>query len=152
MSDPYSDPTVHFAARLVSLPDSVPWPTICGMRGSRLKFSQIVEMGERVRGASIPFTIDYVKVEDLERGVLDTSWSLTAKHKAAEREGNGDAMLKQVAIGMLLSAREGAWDVGNEANVLFQDFEFESVEKFLGKVWKDRQRSQWCPTGGEPMG
>ena len=45
-------------------------------------------------------------------------------------------MLNQVAIGMLLSAVEGAWNVSDELNRMFPAYEFQSPEEFLMKAWR----------------
>ncbi|KAK9421833.1 putative NmrA-like domain-containing protein [Seiridium unicorne] len=111
------------------------WPTTGGIRGNRLKFSQIVEIGSRVRGR--PFTVDKATVEDLEAGTLRTSWRLEAVHRAVS-EDQSSALLKGVLIGTLLSSLKGAWDITDEMNQLFPDYEFTSAEAFLSDVWKGK--------------
>jgi len=41
-------------------------------------------------------------------------------------------------VGILISAVEGAWDVSNEMNELFRDYEFEGIYEFLVRVWGER--------------
>ncbi|KAJ9148506.1 NAD(P)-binding protein [Pleurostoma richardsiae] len=108
------------------------WPEIGGISGNRVTFSRVIEIGEKIRGG--PFTIDKVKLQDLEAGVLKTSWALTKKHGAiAEEQASG--FFTAVPIGMLLSSVEGAWDVSDELNQLFADYKFEEIDAFLTKVW-----------------
>lgn len=44
-------------------------------------------------------------------------------------------MAKQVVTGFLLSSLEGGWDVSDELNQIFPDYEFIKMEDFLSKVW-----------------
>ncbi|RYP74625.1 hypothetical protein DL771_002891 [Monosporascus sp. 5C6A] len=111
------------------------WPTTGGIRGNRVTFSQLLEIGGRVRGC--PFTIDKVKVEDLEAGDLKTSWGLEAVHRAVS-EDQASALLKAVSIGVLLSSAKGAWDISDEWNQLLPDYEFTRIEDFLAKTWKGK--------------
>jgi len=84
-----------------------------------------------------PFTIDKVKLEDLENGILAASWSLEASHPSVARE-QVEKMLKTVLIGTLISSAKGAWDVSNELNMLLPDFKFTQIEKFLTEVWEGK--------------
>ncbi|KAI1765052.1 NAD(P)-binding protein [Hypoxylon sp. FL1150] len=111
------------------------WPTTGGIRGSRATFSQILEVDQKVRGS--PFTVDKVKIEDLEAGDLKTSWSLKAVHNSIF-EGQASALLKEVPIGILLSSTKGAWDISDDFNQIFPDYKFTSIEDFLGKVWEGK--------------
>ncbi|KAI0179008.1 NAD(P)-binding protein [Hypoxylon sp. FL1284] len=111
------------------------WPTTGGIRGNRLTFSQLLEVGQKIRGC--PFTVDEVKIEDLEAGILNTSWNLTAVHKAVS-EDQASALLKQVSIGILLSSSKGAWDISDDFNQIFPDHEFTSIDDFLTRVWEGK--------------
>ncbi|KAI2615079.1 hypothetical protein GGR54DRAFT_613980 [Hypoxylon sp. NC1633] len=112
------------------------WPATSGISGNRVTFSQVLEVGRKVRGSA--FVIDKVKVEDLEARRLDVSWGLTAVHQAVS-EDQASALLKAVSIGILLSSSKGAWDVSDEMNQLFPDFEFTAIEDFLMKVWEGKE-------------
>ncbi|CAM1506067.1 Fc.00g057080.m01.CDS01 [Cosmosporella sp. VM-42] len=108
------------------------WPVISGICGNKVTVSQILEIGESVRGCA--FSIDKVKLEDLEAGELKTSWTLEARHPSFT--GNEvAAMLKTVLIGTLVSSAKGAWAVSDTVNQLFPDFEFTAVEDFLAQAW-----------------
>ncbi|KAI0813257.1 hypothetical protein GGR55DRAFT_565964 [Xylaria sp. FL0064] len=108
------------------------WPTTGGIRGNRVSISQILEIGNRVRGR--PFALEKVKAEDLEAGELKASWSLEAVHQAVP-DDQAQALLKAVCIGTLLSSSKGAWDSSDEMNQLFPEYPFTPIENFLTKVW-----------------
>ncbi|KAI1085985.1 NAD(P)-binding protein [Rostrohypoxylon terebratum] len=112
------------------------WPKIGGIRGNRVTFSQILEIGEKIRGR--PFAIDKVKVEDLENGELKTNWNIEAIHQMVSAD-QAAAFLKAVSIGILLSSSKGAWDISDDMNRLFPDFEFTSIEKFLTGIWEGKE-------------
>lgn len=77
-----------------------------------------------------------MKLEDLEAGNLQASWKMdTAKKHAAVRYEESAALFQTVTIGMLLSSVKGAWDVSDELNQLFPDYQFEEIEAFLTRVW-----------------
>ncbi|KAK3387646.1 hypothetical protein B0H63DRAFT_470594 [Podospora didyma] len=107
------------------------WPEVSGIRGNRMTFSQVVDIGEKIRG---PFTIDKVKLKDLEAGVLRTSWGLATKHRAVTEEQASD-LFKTVLTGILLSSVKGAWDISDELNHMFPHYKFEEMEAFLTKAW-----------------
>ncbi|KAK8067242.1 hypothetical protein PG997_013989 [Apiospora hydei] len=109
------------------------WPTTSGIRGNRLTFSQIIEIGERVRGR--PFEVGKVKLEDLEAGELKSSWDLEAVHKAVSPD-EASAFQKTVSIGFLLSSAKCAWDSSGEMNQTFPDYKFTSAEEFLTRIWE----------------
>ncbi|KAI9657634.1 MAG: hypothetical protein M1821_002810 [Bathelium mastoideum] len=111
------------------------WPTTGGIGGNRLTFSQIFDIATRVRGSS--FTVEKLRVDDLEAGVLKTSWGLEAVHHAVS-DDQASALLKDVAIGILLSSLKGAWDISDELNQLFPDYEFTRAESFLAKAWEGK--------------
>ncbi|KFA65119.1 hypothetical protein S40285_07145 [Stachybotrys chlorohalonatus IBT 40285] len=104
------------------------WPTNGGVRGNRLTFSQIVAIGEKIRGQA--FTVDKVKMEDLEAGELKTSWEYEVSHPSISQEMVA-VMLKAVPIGILMSSVKGAWDSGDEINRMLPDFQFTDAENFL---------------------
>ncbi|EED19053.1 conserved hypothetical protein [Talaromyces stipitatus ATCC 10500] len=111
------------------------WPMIGGIRGNRVTFSQVLDIGRKVRGNS--FEVAKAKVEDLEAGELKTSWGLDAVHHSVPKDQSND-LLKQVSVGILLSCLKGAWDVSAEFNQTFPDYEFSSIEDFLRKTWEGK--------------
>lgn len=86
--------------------------------------------------------IDKVKLEDLENGILTASWALEASHPSVSGDQvdslQVENMLKTVLIGTLISSVESAWNVSDEMNKLFPDFELTEIEEFLTKVWEDK--------------
>ncbi|KUL83732.1 hypothetical protein ZTR_08649 [Talaromyces verruculosus] len=110
------------------------WPTTGGVRGNRITISQIVDIGRKIRGS---INVTKVKVEDLEAGDLKSSWGLQAVHHAVA-DDQAQGLLKQVAIGVLLSSSKGAWDVSDDFNQIFPDYEFTSIEDFLTGVWEGK--------------
>ncbi|KAK1761850.1 NmrA-like family protein [Phialemonium atrogriseum] len=118
------------------------WPKIGGIRGNRVAISQILEIGERVRGviSGRPFTIDKVQLRDLEAGNLEGSWALGKRHPSFTEDQADQlaAMLKTVLIGMLVSSAKGAWDVSDAFNRRLPDFEFTEIEDFLSKAWEGK--------------
>ncbi|KAF2096866.1 NAD(P)-binding protein [Rhizodiscina lignyota] len=112
------------------------WPETGGIRGNRVTFSEVIKIGEKIRGR--PFTIEKVNLEDLEAGTLNTPWALAERHRAISEEQH-DHFAKMVSIGILLSSAKGAWDVSDELNQLFPEYNFDKVEDFLTRVWNGKQ-------------
>lgn len=83
------------------------------------------------------FTIDKVKLQDLEKGNLTASWTLEASHPSVTGD-QVEKMLKTVLVGTLLSSAKGAWDVSDEMNQLLPDFRFTQIEDFLIAVWEGK--------------
>ncbi|KAH8202026.1 hypothetical protein TruAng_003781 [Truncatella angustata] len=126
-----------FAAVVAKAVDySGTWPTTAGIRGNRLTFSQILDIGERVRDAS--FTVDKLKAVDLQAGNLTASWALETAHQAVS-DDQASELLKAVSIGILLSSVRGAWDSSDEMNRLFPTYKFTRADEFLAKVWGGQQ-------------
>ncbi|TVY56154.1 Oxidoreductase swnN [Lachnellula cervina] len=111
------------------------WPVIGGISGNKLPISQVLEIGEKLRGH--PFTIDKVRLEDLENGILTASWTLEASHQAVAGD-QIEKMLKIVLIGTLIGSAKGAWDVSDEVNKLLPDFRFTQIDDFLTEVWQGK--------------
>jgi hypothetical protein len=87
-----------------------------------------------------PFTVDKVKLEDLEAGNLKASWTLGKRHPSFTEEQAEQlaAMLKTVLIGTLVSCAKGSWDVSSAFNQLLPEYEFTQIEEFLAKVWEGK--------------
>lgn len=109
------------------------WPVIGGISGNRVTVSQILNIGQKIRGH--PFVVDTVKLGDLENGNLKTSWSLETRHPSFTGE-QVEKALKTVLIGTLVSSVNGGWDVSDEFNQLLPDYKFTQIEVFLAKVWE----------------
>lgn len=129
------------------------WPEVGGISGNKVLASQVLEYGKKFRGKSDmqsliltstqtciaggAFAIDKVKVEDLEAGILKTSWMPTVGHISFDQE-QAAKMIETAYIGILLSGTKGAWDVSEEHNQLFPDFKFTEIEKFLEEHWSGK--------------
>lgn len=87
-----------------------------------------------------PFTIDRVKLEDLEAGILKTSWTLGKRHPSFtdDQADQLAAAFKTVLIGTLLSSAKGAWDVSDAFNQLLPDYKFAQIDEFLAEVWEGK--------------
>jgi hypothetical protein len=144
--------TVHDVAAVVARAVDLDgeWPVIGGISGNKLPISELLKIGEKVRGmliscnvklsywhynAGCSFTIDEVKLEDLENGVLTSSWRLETSHSSAAGH-DVEKMLEAALIGTLIGGVKGAWDVSDQFNQLLPDFKFTQIEDFLTKVWK----------------
>lgn len=80
------------------------------------------------------FSIEKVEFEDLEAGILNTSWALEKKHQAVP-DDQYKSFVKAATIGFLLSSIKGAWNVSDELNRIYPDYEFDKAETFLDEVW-----------------
>lgn len=78
-----------------------------------------------------------MKLEDLEAGILKTSWTLEMHHSSVA-EDQAANFLKSVLIGTLLSGAKGAWAVSDEFNRILPDYKFTQIEGFLAKVWEGK--------------
>ena len=120
-------------ARAVDYNDE--WPVVGGISGNRITISQIIDIGQKIRGH--PFAIETVKLGDLENGNLKTSWSLEARHPSFTGE-QAEKALKNVLIGTLVSSVKGGWDVSDGFNRILPDYKFTQLEEFLTRIWEQK--------------
>ncbi|KAL2072897.1 hypothetical protein VTL71DRAFT_12240 [Oculimacula yallundae] len=108
------------------------WPEIGGIQGNRVSISNVLEMGERIRGS-----VDKVRIEDLEAGILTSPWTLGKRHPSFtdDQAAALGVMLKTVLIGTLLSSAKGAYDVSDSVNHLLPNYKFMDMEQFLNEAW-----------------
>ncbi|PNP41462.1 hypothetical protein TGAM01_v209472 [Trichoderma gamsii] len=111
------------------------WPEISGIQGNRATLSQVIKLGEKVRGR--PFTVTKVRLDDLKAGNISIPWRFERTHSAIKEE-DAQTMGKIIVIGILLSSLDGGWDVSDELNQRFPDYEFTKMEDFLSKVWNGK--------------
>ncbi|KAH7346141.1 hypothetical protein BKA65DRAFT_501868 [Rhexocercosporidium sp. MPI-PUGE-AT-0058] len=125
------------AGVIVEAIDLPEWPEVGGIRGNRISISQVIEMGERIRGT---FTVEKVQRKDLEAGILKSTWTLNKRHPSFtdDQASQLQAILKTVLIGTLLSSAKGAWDVSDSFNRVLPDYKFIDMEEFLSKAWKGK--------------
>ncbi|KAF4435176.1 hypothetical protein FACUT_7364 [Fusarium acutatum] len=107
------------------------WPTVGGMQGTAFTVSELIALGEKLRG---PFEVEKISNEDLETRNLTTSW-----HPVVEHHALPDEMREQVSKGILVeymaALKRGVWTVSDEWNRLLPDFEFTSAESYLKDIW-----------------
>jgi hypothetical protein len=78
-----------------------------------------------------------VQLDDLKTGNIDLPWRFERRHQGIKEE-EAEYMAKQIVIGVLLSSLEGGWDVSDELNQLFPDYEYTKIEDFLSEVWSGK--------------
>ncbi|KAK4185447.1 hypothetical protein QBC35DRAFT_389440 [Podospora australis] len=134
-----SQDIARVVAFAVDYPDTKQWPKVGGIRGNRVSVAGLLQIAEKIHGGK--FEVERVKLEDLERGELKTSWVLGRKHPSFSAEENEklQQMFKTVMIGTLLGSVRGAWDVSDAWNKLLpEDFEFMGIGRFLERVWSGK--------------
>lgn len=75
---------------------------------------------------------------ELESQTYSTSWHPEIEHASIPQEMR-KSLTKMFVSGILLAVRAGDFDGSDEWNRLLPDYEFEGVEKFLGKVWEGKE-------------
>ncbi|KAF5572595.1 hypothetical protein FPCIR_14234 [Fusarium pseudocircinatum] len=107
------------------------WPTVGGMQGTAFTVSELIALGEKLRG---PFKVEKFSCEDLEARNVTTSWYPVIEHHALP-----DEMKEQVSKAFLVESiaglKRGVWTVSDEWNKLLPDFEFTSAESYLKGIW-----------------
>ncbi|KAI1076593.1 hypothetical protein F5B20DRAFT_584016 [Whalleya microplaca] len=108
------------------------WPVVGGICGNRITIAELFQLGERIRGK--PFTVDWLKMEDLEAGVITTDRYTRVKLPFIS-EDQVEAFSKMANIGILIAIHRGVWTVTDEWNQLLPDYEFIKVEELLTELW-----------------
>ncbi|KAK7423648.1 hypothetical protein QQX98_000838 [Neonectria punicea] len=108
------------------------WPVVGGISGSRVTNAELLRMGETIRGK--PFTVDWLKLEDLESGILKTDAYARLDIPSIPKD-QVEAFSKTAAIGILVSTGRGVWTVTDEWNQLLPDYKFTQVEELIKKLW-----------------
>lgn len=108
------------------------WPAVGGISGSRVTIGELLRLGEAIKGK--PFTVDWVKLEDLEAekrtAVNFTGFDL---HSASPEEFQ--RFITFALRGIMLGISRGAFAVTDEWNRILPDYKFTKVEDFLKKIW-----------------
>jgi hypothetical protein len=146
--------TVQDLARVVSraVEYEDEWPVIGGITGNKVTIGQLLELGEKLRGTleayrrnselehannsmeGKPFETEKVHFEDIEAGVIKTSWVPQFRHPCIPQD-QIDATSKHALIALLLSVSKGGWITSGEWNRLLPDCKFTAIEEFLSDVW-----------------
>ncbi|RDW83791.1 uncharacterized protein DSM5745_04117 [Aspergillus mulundensis] len=109
------------------------WPVDSGIAGTTMTLSELVRLGEKVRGG-IPFNIEKVSKEDFLSGTWKTSWVPRNEHPSVPVEMQ-EGFARPATEGICLAFAEGAFGVRPVWNGLLPGFGFEGAEGFLGRVW-----------------
>jgi nucleoside-diphosphate-sugar epimerase len=120
---------------LLALDDPEPWPAIGGMRGERTSINKLVALGKDLRGGD--WNIEYLKSEDITKGELTASWVPIMSHPVIPEE-NRELFSKDFVLMFLEGIRRGAWDVSDEFNQRYTEYNFWSAKEYLGKAWKGK--------------
>ncbi|KAH7111903.1 hypothetical protein B0J13DRAFT_659448 [Dactylonectria estremocensis] len=126
--------TVQDLARVVSraVEYEEEWPVIGGITGNKVTIGQLLALGEKLRGK--PLETEKVHLEDIEAGVIKTSWVPQFRHPSIPQD-QIDATSKHALIALLLSISKGGWITSDEWNRLLPDCKFTAIEEFLSDVW-----------------
>lgn len=120
---------------LRALDDPRPWPSIGGIRGYRTTINELFTLGKKIRGGD--WTVEHVKGEDIEKGVLKSSWIPQISHPVIPVESR-EAFSEEFVIMFFQAIRNGSWDVSDEFNQRYPDYKFTSAEEYLTKAWEGR--------------
>jgi hypothetical protein len=123
------------AILLRAIEDPKPWPTIGGIRGSRLTLHELFTIAKSIRGGD--WTVEYVEEEDVQNGVLKTDWCPRMNHPVIPEE-KCDAYAKVFVTNFLTAIVKGSWDVSDEFNQRYPDYQFTTVEEYLRKAWESK--------------
>ncbi|KAF5689605.1 2'-hydroxyisoflavone reductase [Fusarium circinatum] len=104
------------------------WPVIGGISGDRISIRQLLKIGEELRGE--PFTIEWLKMEDLAAGELKTD-NYPRLPLPSVPQDQVEAFSKMVVIGTMTAFHRGAWTVSDEWNQTFPDYKFTKVDELL---------------------
>jgi len=108
------------------------WPEVGGISGEKITIRQLLKLGEDITGK--PFTIEWLKMEDLEAGELKTENYPRLELPSIPQE-QIEAFSKMATIGVLIAFHRGVWTVTDEWNRLLPGYEFTKVEDLLKKAW-----------------
>ncbi|KAF5562318.1 hypothetical protein FNAPI_3214 [Fusarium napiforme] len=125
--------TVRDMSRLVAQAleyDGV-WPTRGGMQGTAFTVSELIALGEKLRG---PFKVEKLSDKDLKTRNVTTSWYPLVTHHSLPVEMR-EPVSKGLLVETMASLKRGVWTVSVEWNKLLPDFEFTTAESYLKGIW-----------------
>ncbi|KAJ4311388.1 hypothetical protein N0V84_010481 [Fusarium piperis] len=109
------------------------WPLVGGIRGANITVSELIALGEKIRGA--PFAVEKLNTEDLKAGVVKSSWMPVVTHPDVPVESR-EALAGSLLAGILLGGfHAGNFLVSDEWNKLLPDYKFTQPEEFLTEAW-----------------
>ncbi|KAF2642291.1 NAD(P)-binding protein [Massarina eburnea CBS 473.64] len=119
----------------LALEDERPWPNVGGMRGARTCINEILALGKKLRGGE--WQVEYVKGEDIENDVLNTSWVPQMSHPVIP-DDNREKFSKDFVIMFFKGILRGCWNVSDEWNQQFPEYKFVGLEEYLTKAWEGK--------------
>ncbi|CAI6338336.1 unnamed protein product [Periconia digitata] len=119
----------------LALSSTEPWPRVGGMRGALTTQNAILALGKKLRGGE--WTVEYVRGEDIEKGVLTSEWVPRMTHHAIPEEKR-DGFSRDFMVMMMQGVLRGSWEVGTEWNERFKEYEFMGLEEYLGKAFEGK--------------
>ncbi|KAH9908455.1 NAD(P)-binding protein [Xylariomycetidae sp. FL2044] len=110
------------------------WPAIGGITGSRVTLREMLQLGE---STGKPITVNWLKMEDIQREVREKDFSTMLDIHSAAPEELGE-WLQAAMRRILLAIHRGAYDVTAEWNKLLPDYPFTRVEEFVKGIWEGK--------------
>lgn len=120
----------------LAIADPRPWPPVGGIVGTRTSLNELVALGKKLRGGE--WKEETLSGEDIAKGIFKGSWVPTMSHPVIPVESR-EAFSKDFVIMFLEGIRRGAWDVSDEFNQRFPDFQFQSAEGYLSRAWEGKE-------------
>ncbi|KAF9738522.1 hypothetical protein PMIN07_004272 [Paraphaeosphaeria minitans] len=121
--------------RALCSPLAEAWPTVGGMRGARTNINELLALGRKLRGGE--WSVEYVRSEDVERGVLTASWVPTMSHPVIPQDDR-EAFSKEFVVMFFKGMLRGAWDVSEVWNGKFPEHKFTGLEEYLARAWEGK--------------
>ena len=119
----------------LALEDEKTWPAVGGMRGATTSINELLALGKSIRGGE--WSIEHVKWEDIENGILKTSWVPTMSHPVIPDEDR-EKFSKEFVIMFFQGILNGSWYVSDEWNQRFPEYNFTGLEEYLRKAWEGK--------------
>lgn len=107
------------------------WPEIGGICGQKIKVSELIKIGEELRG---PFTVSKLRYDECKEGKASLPWCPLLTHPGIPVDMR--LQFSEIVIQRyIVSLADGGWCVSDEWNRVFPDFKFTSAEEYVRKVW-----------------
>ncbi|KAH8730309.1 NmrA-like family protein-like protein [Phaeosphaeriaceae sp. PMI808] len=119
----------------LAVEDEGVWPVVGGMTGVRTTIAEILALGKRVRGGE--WQVEHVRSEDIQAGVLESSWVPRLEHPTIPEERK-DELSRRFVIHFFAAMLNGSWEVGDEFNRRFPEYQFVGLEEYLTKAWEGK--------------
>ena len=81
--------------------------------------------------------MERLKTEDLEAGIIKSSWKPHVTHQAIAPE-QAKIIGEGLLMGMILGIRAGSLIISDEWNQLLPDYEFIQPREFLTEAWRGK--------------